>query len=53
MPDPERKELVEALGTLLDLIQLARILDHAKLSENDMKDFLWAKGVHSRAILPK
>ena len=42
------KELVEALGTLLDLIQLTRLLDKAKLSEKDMKDFIWAKNIHSK-----
>ncbi len=48
MDSPERKELLDALGTLLDLIQLTRILDKAKLSESDMKDFLWAKRIHSK-----
>lgn len=49
----EIKELTEALGTLLDLIQLTRILDKAQLSQNDMRDFIRAKRIHSKYALAK
>lgn len=43
-----QRELVEALGTLLDLIQFSRLLDKVKLSERDLQDFVRAKKVHSK-----
>lgn len=48
MDKKEREELLEALGTLLDLIQLGRLLDKIELSPEDMQDFVWAKNVHSK-----